>query len=87
MSLTNFEYTQMKWRRRCGAHGPSDAALIVLEGKIVRRQTNGSPLALVHTLGLMGVRAALTFDCSLAMLRGNRDADLQEFVFQEARKE
>jgi tetratricopeptide (TPR) repeat protein len=50
-------------------------------------ETNGSPLALVHTLGLMRVRAALTFDIALEMLRGNRDADLQKFVFQEARKE
>ena len=50
-------------------------------------ETNGSPLALVHTLGLMRVRATLTFDGALAMLRGNRDADLQKFIFQEARKE
>ena len=35
----------------------------------------------------MRVRAALTFDGALAMLRGNRDADLQKFIFQEARKE
>jgi tetratricopeptide (TPR) repeat protein len=44
-------------------------------------------LALVHTLGLMRVRAALTFDGALAMLRGNRDVNLQKFIFQEARKE
>ena len=50
-------------------------------------ETNGSPLALVHTLGLMRVRAALTFDGALEMLRGNRDADLQRFIFQEARNE
>jgi len=50
-------------------------------------ETNGSPLALVHTLGLMRVRAALTFDNALEMLRGNRDADLQKFIFQEAHKE
>lgn len=50
-------------------------------------ETNGSPLALVHTLGLMRVRTALTFDGVLEMLRGNRDEDLQEFIFQEARKE
>ncbi|MEW5938892.1 MAG: tetratricopeptide repeat protein, partial [Chloroflexota bacterium] len=50
-------------------------------------ETNGSPLALVHTLGLMRVRATLTFDGTLEMLRGNRDADLQKFIFQEARKE
>jgi hypothetical protein len=50
-------------------------------------ETSGSPLALVHTLGLMRVRTALTFENALAMLRGNRDADLQKFIFQEARKE
>lgn len=50
-------------------------------------ETNGSPLALVHTLGLMRVRAALTFDGALGMLRGDRGADLQKFIFQEARKE
>jgi tetratricopeptide (TPR) repeat protein len=50
-------------------------------------ETNGSPLALVYTLGLMRVRATLTFDGALEMLRGNRNADLQEFIFQEARKE
>jgi len=33
------------------------------------------------------VRAALTFDGASAMLRGNRDPDLQKFIFQEARKE
>jgi tetratricopeptide (TPR) repeat protein len=50
-------------------------------------ETNGSPLALVHTLGLMRVRTALTFDAAIAMLQGDRDEDLQEFIFQEARKE
>jgi hypothetical protein len=50
-------------------------------------ETNGSPLALVHTLGLMRVRATLTFDGALAMLHGSRDADLQKFVFAEASKE
>jgi tetratricopeptide (TPR) repeat protein len=49
--------------------------------------TGGSPLALSHTLGLMRVRAALTFAAALEMLRGNRDADLQKFIFQEARRE
>jgi tetratricopeptide (TPR) repeat protein len=50
--------------------------------------TGGSPLALAHTLGLMRVRGALTFDGALEMLRGKRgDADLQQFVFQEARRE
>lgn len=50
-------------------------------------EANGSPLALVHTLGLMRVRATLTFDGALEMLRGNRDEDLQKFIFQEAREE
>jgi tetratricopeptide (TPR) repeat protein len=50
-------------------------------------ETKGSPLALVHTLGLLRVRAALTFDGALALLRGNRDPDLQNFIFQEARRE
>ncbi|MEO7840120.1 MAG: tetratricopeptide repeat protein [Anaerolineales bacterium] len=50
-------------------------------------ETNGSPLALVHTLGLMRVRTTLTFDSALEMLRGNRDEVLQKFIFQEARKE
>jgi hypothetical protein len=50
-------------------------------------ETKGSPLSLVHTLGLMRVRATLTFDGALTLLRGNRDADLQKFIFQEARKE
>lgn len=49
--------------------------------------TGGSPLALSHTLGLMRVRASLTFDAALEMLRGNRDSDLQQFIFQEARRE
>ncbi|MFL6211127.1 MAG: TIR domain-containing protein [Pyrinomonadaceae bacterium] len=50
-------------------------------------ETKGSPLALVHTLGLMRVRAALTFDGALDLLRGSGDADLQQFIFQEARRE
>ncbi|PYS92317.1 MAG: NB-ARC domain-containing protein [Acidobacteria bacterium] len=50
-------------------------------------ETKGSPLALTHTLGLMRVRAALTFDGALDLLRGNRDPDLQHFIFQEARQE
>jgi tetratricopeptide (TPR) repeat protein len=50
-------------------------------------EANGSPLALVHTLGLMRVRVAQTFDDSLQMLRGNHNADLQKFIFQEARRE
>jgi hypothetical protein len=50
-------------------------------------ETKGSPLALVHVLGLMRVRASLSFDAALDMLRGNLDSDLQEFIFQEARRE
>jgi glycogen phosphorylase len=50
-------------------------------------ETKGSPLALVHTLGLIRVRAALTFEGALALLRGNQDPDLQKFIFQEARRE
>ena len=50
-------------------------------------ETKGSPLSLMHVLGLMRVRASLTFDGALEMLRGNRDDDLQKFVFQEARRE
>lgn len=50
-------------------------------------ETKGSPLMLSHTLGLMRVRASLTFDRVLEMLRGNRDANLHEFIFQEARRE
>lgn len=51
-------------------------------------ETNGSPLALVHILGLLRVRAALTFEGALSMLRGlHRNDDLVKFVYQEARKE
>jgi hypothetical protein len=50
-------------------------------------ETKGSPLALVHALGLMRVRAALTFDGTLTLLRGNRAPDLQKFIFREARQE
>src|SRR5205085_12473493 len=50
-------------------------------------ETKGSPLSLMHTLGLMRVRAALTFDGALELLRGNRDPDLQHFIFHEARQE
>ena len=50
-------------------------------------ETKGSPLALVHVLGLMRTRTTLTFDGALELLRGNRDADLQEFIFKEARKD
>ncbi|MBE0681226.1 MAG: hypothetical protein IH589_04870 [Anaerolineales bacterium] len=50
-------------------------------------ETNGSPLALMHILGLMRIRAALTFDDALNMLRQNQDTDLLKFIFQEAKKE
>ncbi len=50
-------------------------------------ETKGSPLALMHTLGLMRVRATLTFDGALKLLRSNPDPDLQKFIFQEARRE
>lgn len=50
-------------------------------------ETKGSPLALVHILGLLRTRATLSFDGALEMLRGHRDEDLQRFVFKEARKE
>lgn len=50
-------------------------------------ETKGSPLALVHILGLMRVRTTLTFDGALELLRSNRDPDLQRFIFEEARKE
>ncbi len=50
-------------------------------------ETKGSPLALVYTLGLMRVRASLTFDGALAILRGSRDPNLQKFIFQEASRE
>jgi tetratricopeptide (TPR) repeat protein len=36
---------------------------------------------------LIRVRTALSFDGALAMLRRNRDPDLQKFIFQEASKE
>ncbi len=50
-------------------------------------ETKGSPLALVYVLGLLRVRASLTFDGALEMLRGNTNPDLQKFIFQEARNE
>ena len=50
-------------------------------------ETKGSPLALVHILGLMRARTVLTFDGALEMLRGSRVPDLQKFIFQEARRE
>jgi tetratricopeptide (TPR) repeat protein len=48
--------------------------------------TGGSPLALVHTLGLMRVRVTLTLDGALELL-GSDYEDLQRFIFQEARHE
>ncbi|HEX8651772.1 MAG TPA: tetratricopeptide repeat protein [Pyrinomonadaceae bacterium] len=50
-------------------------------------ETKGSPLALMHMLGLMRVRTTLTFNGALDLLRGSRDPDLQRFIFQEARRE
>ena len=69
-----------------------------LKGKLQRVQarwqelhdtTGGSPLALMHTLGLMRMRVRLNFDDALAMLRQGaaRESPLQEFMYQEARKE
>lgn len=51
--------------------------------------TGGSPLALVHTLGLMRVRVTLDLDGALAMLRRGaaRESPQQEFIYQEARQE
>jgi tetratricopeptide (TPR) repeat protein len=51
-------------------------------------ETGGSPLALIWTLGLMRAKA-LSFDRALEMLRhgANLESPLQEFIYQEARKE
>ncbi len=51
-------------------------------------ETGGSPLALIWTLGLMRAKA-LSFDRALEMLRNgtNRESPLQEFIYQEARKD
>jgi tetratricopeptide (TPR) repeat protein len=51
--------------------------------------TGGSPLALVHTLGLMRVRVTLDLNGALAMLRRGAAAEspLQEFIYQEASQE
>jgi tetratricopeptide (TPR) repeat protein len=51
--------------------------------------TGGSPLALVHTLGLMRVRVTLDLNGALAMLRRGAagESPLQEFIYQEARQE
>jgi tetratricopeptide (TPR) repeat protein len=53
----------------------------------LHEETKGSPLALMHILGLMRVRPSLTFVGALDLLRGNRTPDLQKFIFQEARRE
>lgn len=50
-------------------------------------ETRGSPLALMHVLGLMRVRASLTLNGALELLRGNHDPDLERFIFQEARRD
>jgi tetratricopeptide (TPR) repeat protein len=50
-------------------------------------ETKGSPLALVHALGLIRTRASLTFDGALRLLRGNGLGDLQTFIFSEAQRE
>lgn len=53
-------------------------------------ETGGSPLALKHVLGLMRVRGpALTLERALALLRkgAGGEADLQQFIYREARKE
>lgn len=51
-------------------------------------ETGGSPLALIHVLGLLRVRAAFQVNDALQMLKSNEgNADLQEFVFKEAEKE
>ncbi len=53
-------------------------------------ETGGSPLALKHVLGLMRVRGpALTLERALALLRKGAagEADLQQFIYREARKE
>jgi hypothetical protein len=51
--------------------------------------TGGSPLALVHTLGLMRVRVTLDLNGALAMLRrgSESESDLQKFIYEEARQE
>lgn len=48
--------------------------------------TSGSPLALVYILGLMRVRSTLTFEGALMLLQSNRNPDLHNFIFQEARR-
>jgi hypothetical protein len=56
--------------------------------KALHNETNGSPLALIHVLGLLRVRLHFSVEDALTMLQGKRgDADLQEFVFQEAQQE
>ena len=47
--------------------------------------TGGSPLALIHTLGLMRVRVTLTFDDALLMLKkgAERESNLQKFIYEQ----
>jgi len=51
--------------------------------------TGGSPLALIHILGLMRVKATLTFDDALSLLRKGTESksDLQKFIYEETSKE
>lgn len=49
--------------------------------------TKGSPLALVHILGLLRTRTTLTFEGVLELLRTSTDPDLQTFIFKEARRD
>jgi hypothetical protein len=51
-------------------------------------ETHGSPLALLHILGLLRVRPTFSVEDALALLRCKEgDADVQKFVFQEARRD
>ena len=88
---------QLKWEAACEIieeEARKDKLLVEKLERVGRSRwqelhdaTGGSPLALMHLLGLMRVRLALTFDGALEMLRGSHDPDLQKFVFQEARRE
>ena len=51
-------------------------------------ETHGSPLALLHILGLLRLRPTFSVEDALALLRCKEgDADVQKFVFQEARRD
>jgi tetratricopeptide (TPR) repeat protein len=51
-------------------------------------ETGGSPLALMHILGILRIRTAMTFDNALKILRSKTtDTELVRFVFQEAQKD